>query len=146
MNKKILTPFAAAIAIAACLIFAPGCATVAPGNDPIVVRAEQVEAGAIASFDLVLNLDQANRPFWRTNAPGFHQFCEFLRAPQVVNITNTAPRGVAMVLSLQQVKADYRASRASSNLLEVAISTLSSAVGQAKSWMSIVTNTPVITP
>lgn len=150
MNKtiaiwKVAAVIPLSLLISAILTLAPGCrllSPITPGNDPLVVRAEQVQAGAIASFDLVLNVDQANRGFWRTNAPGFHQFCEWLRAPQVVNITNTAPRGVALVLSLQQVKADYKAARASSNLLAVAMGTLSSAVNQAQAWLTIVTNTP----
>jgi len=120
-----------------------GCATVAPGNDPIVVNAERVESSAIAAFDLVVNVDNVNRPFWKTNAPPFHAFVEWLRAPQTFQVTNIVPRGSALVLSLHQVKIDYKASRVSSNLLVTATSTLLSAVNQANSWLAVTTNATV---
>jgi hypothetical protein len=142
---KRISPSTVALA-AVLLLFTSGllsCAHLDTNADPLIVRAEQVEQGAISTFDLVLNLDNANRPFWRTNIPPFHSFCEYLRAPQVVNVTNTVPRGVAMVISLQTVKAEYRTSKASSNLLITATATLSSAVNQATSWLSLTTNTAV---
>lgn len=121
-----------------------GCASIRPGNDPLIVRAEQTETIAIGAFDLVVNLDNANRPFWRTNIPAFHQFAEWLRAPQVVNQTNTLPRGAAMIWSVNSVKQDYKVNRAQSNLLITAIATLQSAIGQANGWLNLVTNAPVI--
>jgi len=65
------------------------CATLNPGADPLVVRTEQVQAGADATVDFVLNIDQSNRGFWLTNAPAFHNFCEYLRT----RVPNAAPGG-----------------------------------------------------
>ena len=118
------------------------CKQLQPGADPLVVRAEQVESTAKATFDLVLNVDHADRGFWRTNAPGFHGFCEWLRQPQTVWVTNSLPRASAMIVNVNTIKGDYRSARASSNALITALMTLSSAVDQASAWSIIVTNKP----
>ncbi len=78
-----------------------------------------------------------------TNAPAFHQFCEWLRQPQTVADsygTNTLPRGLAMLMSVDDIKNDYEASRASSNALLEALATLQSTANQASSWSSVITN------
>jgi hypothetical protein len=115
-----------------------------PGADPLIVRTEQTETIAKAAFDTVLNFDNSQRDFWRTNAPAFHQFCEWLRQPQTVEVTNTLPRASAMLVSLDDVKLAYKSSTVSSNTLAEALATVQAAVGQAQSWMTIATsnNTP----
>lgn len=126
------------------LILLNGCATIQPGNDRLVVTAERMETVAISSFDLVVNIDNANRPFWRTNLPAFHEFAEWLRQPQIVWQTNSLPRGAAMVANVNNIKNDYKASKVDSNVLVSAIAVLQSAMGQANGWLSLVTNSPVI--
>jgi hypothetical protein len=120
------------------------CASLAPGADPLVVRVEQTETTAKSTFDLVLNEDNSNRPFWMTNAPAFHAFCEWLRQPQTVEVTNTLPRASAMLLSLDDVKVAYQASKTAgnSNLLYTIVATTEAAVSQASAWITIATNTP----
>jgi len=137
MMKTIRNQLFPLLAIAL-LVF--GCAKLQPGADPLIVRAEQTEQVAKATFDLVLNVDHSDRGFWRTNAPAFHGFCEWLRQPQPVWGTNVLPRASAMIANLDTVKLDYRAARASSNALITALLTLSSAVDQASAWSIIVTN------
>ena len=132
MKKTIL------IGAAALLV---GCASLQPGADPLVVRAEQTEAIAKSAFDTVLNFDNSNRGFWATNAPAYHSFCEWLRQPQTVEATNTLPRAAAMLISLDDIKLAYKISTVSSNALIEAITTVSAAAGQAQAWITISTST-----
>ena len=119
-----------------------GCATLAPGADPLVVRCEQLEASSAATFNTALKIDDANRAFWRTNAPEFHAFMEYLRDPQGVG-TNTLPRDLAWVMALDDVKQSYKLHRATSNDLIIAISTVETAVARANQFISQ-TSTTVI--
>ena len=132
MKKTIL------IGAAALLV---GCASLQPGADPLVVRAEQTEAIAKSAFDTVLNFDNSNRGFWATNSPAYHSFCEWLRQPQTVEATNTLPRAAAMLISLDDIKLAYKISTVSSNALIEAITTVSAAAGQAQAWITISTST-----
>jgi hypothetical protein len=128
--------------VVSCLAFAAvfagivGCAPLQPGADPIVVRCEQTETIAQDTFDQVLAIDNGQRDFYRTNAPAFHSFCEWLRVPQTVEGTNTLPRASAMLVSLDDVKLAYKAGRASSNSVYTALQTVTSAMGQANAWLS----------
>jgi hypothetical protein len=117
-----------------------GCAGLQPGADPWVVNAERAETMAIGTFDMVLNVDDANRAFFREKAPAFHEYCEWLRAPQVVDVTNTMPRGAALVYSMNKVKRDYKLGRAGSNQLNTVAITLNSILQQGSAWLTVVTN------
>ncbi len=117
-------------------LFAVGCAHLDANADPLVVRTEQTLTSGKAGFDLVLHVEDANRAFYRTNAPGFHEFCEWLRQPQTIG-TNTLPRAAAMLYSLDMVKLDYKASRATSNQLFISLTTAASALAQANQWTSV---------
>lgn len=130
---------AAAAALLAVGIFS-GCAHVAPGNDPIVVNVERTETVAKSTFDMVLSVDNSQRDFFRTNAPAFHNFCEWLRQPQTIEQTNTLPRAAALLISLDDVKLDYKAARVSSNEVFTALAAVNSAMNQANSWLTVVTN------
>jgi hypothetical protein len=117
-----------------------GCAQLKPGADPLVVRAEQTESAAKSTFDLILTIDHTDRGFWKTNAAGFHAFCEYLREPQVINVTNVLPRASAMIMSLNNVKRDYMISRTYSNALFSVIASLESVNAQAGVWANLITN------
>jgi hypothetical protein len=120
--------------------FMMGCASVKAGADPLVVRVEQTEKAADATFTMVLGIDQVDRGFWRTNAPAFHQFCEWLRSP-VVYGDGPIPRGVVIQLNVDDLKLAYQNSKTSgnSNALWSAWSTLSAALSQTTSWSNIIT-------
>lgn len=138
-----LLAIAAAGAIAA---GATGCATrLDPGADPIVVRTEQTLTIAKSTFDLVLNIDHSHRELWREKAPAFHDFCEWLRMPRKLHHL-TMPQCSAMLMSLDDVKLDYKTGRATSNDLLTALSTLQGVLNQANAWLTIATNTPQISP
>lgn len=117
-----------------------GCASVKSGSDPIIVRAEQVESGALASFIFVINFDNSDRGFWKTNAPAFHNFAEWLRTPVGVDsLGNTQRRGLQMISNVDSLKVAYKSNASQSNALQTAIATLAQAVSQAQSWTTIVT-------
>lgn len=118
------------------------CAPLQPGADPLVVRAQQTLTTGKQTFDLVLNLDNSDRGMWRTNAPAFHNFCEWLRTPQVVDQTNSLPRGASILWNLNETLVSYQTLGGSTNALWSALSALNTTLGQATSWINIVTNTP----
>jgi len=132
---------AAALTVAALIGCIIGCTSLTPGADPLVVRVEQGLSAATATFDLVLTTDNADRGFWRTNAPAFHTFAEWLRTPQLYGTTNV-PRCVAIQLNCDDLKLAYQASKTtgSSNALWSAWSVLNAAWSQSLSWSNIVTS------
>ena len=137
------------IAIAVLTTSIIGCATLQPGADALVVRTEQSLSLGKPTFDLVLKNDNANRPFWMTNAPAYHQFCEWLRQPQPVTggtlNGQKLPRATAMLYGLDMVKLDYKAAKTAgnSNALFTALGTFNGALNQASGWILVVTNTVV---
>ena len=120
-----------------------GCAALSPTADPFVVRVEQTQTSASATFDLVLHVDNAGRSFWQTNAPAFHTFCEWLRTPQAYGAQQVS-RSVALQLNVDDLKTSYINSKTTgtSNALWSAWSVLNTAVSQASSWYNIAT-TPI---
>src|SRR6185436_10876791 len=94
-----------------------GCASVAPGNDPLIVNAERAETTAVSTFDLVLSIDDSARAFWASNAPAFHGFAEYLRTPvPTLDPARTpARRAAAYVIDLNITKNIYRGNRNASN-------------------------------
>lgn len=115
-----------------------GCATIDQSADPLVVRAEQVETAALSTFDLVLNIDNSNRPFFKANIPQFHEFAEWLREPVP---PDQWPRATAMIKSLHQIKVAYKTNHDQGALTQ-SISTIEMAMSQASTWMASVTNKP----
>lgn len=127
----------------ATLFFAMSCAILKPGADPIVVRTEQALTVGKSTFDMVLNVDHANRPFWRSNAPAFHAFCETLRKPVEVAPGLKIPTDHAMLLSLDDIKLQYKAGRATSNDLFTALYTFNGFLLEAQQWQVMITNSLV---
>lgn len=129
----------ALVCLSPILVALHGCATVDPGQSTFVVRVEQTQEGAAATFDFVLQTDQLNRGFWRTNAPAFHNFCEWLRTPVPFGQMQLQ-RALAMQANVQELKKTYKTNRdaGSSNQLYLAWQTLSTAISQANSWSNIV--------
>jgi len=138
--KTLAGVFAVALVIGVTLLVS--CATVKPGNDVLVVRTEQFLTAAQGTFLLTLQVDHADRGFWRTNAPAFHAFAEDLRTPTPYQVTNTLPRWRVGLLALNDVKNDYKTARVSSNALFTALSVAQSLQTQAGAWLTIVTNHP----
>ncbi len=131
-------PLPLLIAIGAAALFMTGCVPLKPGARAVVVRAEQSITVANATFDSAVHIDDANRSFFRTNAPAFHQFCEWLRVPVVmVPLTNSLPRGLAIVASADAVKETYKATN-TTNAYAALINSLAiveSATSQAQKFI-----------
>ena len=66
--KRLKAP-AAVVALAVILV---ACSTVAPGQDPILVRAQQTYSVALDSFDLLFNLENDNKALIEEKLPGTH--------------------------------------------------------------------------
>ena len=117
-----------------------GCVAIAPGSSPFVVNVERSLTVGQGTFDFVLHLDQTDRGFFQTNAPAFHQFCEWLRTPTPVATTN-APRSLAILINTQELKRIYKADRSAgnSNDLYAAWLVLDGAILQSHSWSNIIT-------
>lgn len=116
-----------------------GCAHLSPGADPLVVRAEQLQVAGQGTLDMVVHVEASAPAFWKTNVPGFYNFAEWLKAPQVVTATNTTitlPRGLALFWSLDQTKLAYKSGGGSSNVLQAAVESVSAAVSQAETWLA----------
>lgn len=139
---RFLHSFNVLLAVLAAVAFT-GCVGLKPGADPIIVRAEQTQAIAPATFNAILKLDDSNRALSRSNAPAFHEFCEWLRAPVTITVTNLhpggpqvlgahLPRGLAMVWSLDQTKLAYKHGLATSNTVVGVLATVESALAQAQ--------------
>lgn len=136
-------------ALAAGLFLTTGmsCRKLDPGADPIVVRTEQFLTTAQSTFLFTLQVNQQDREFWRTKAPAFHEYCETLRRPTPYPLgngqTNYYPQYRVALLSLNDIKRDYKLGRVSSNALWTALVTLESVRNQGSAWLTIVTNRPV---
>lgn len=113
----------------------------APGADPLVVQTETLEKQAQNGFDMLLHADQTDRDYFRTNAPGFHGVCEWLRNPISYHGTVTLARAQCVILQLDDVKNDYKASRATSNQLSAASSVLQSMLTQVQVWIPTILST-----
>jgi len=96
--------FAALVALMG--LFLAGCAAIAPGHDPVVVRAEQTQRLAFESLNAFLRLEHSNRAFYMVKTPRVHEAAESLRrrAPEsfralrgaiVAYKTNRTPAGKA---------------------------------------------------
>lgn len=118
-------------------IGALGCKTaLQPGADAFVVRVEQTETIGYSTLDTFLKIDDSNRGFWRTNLPAMHHFAEYLRVPVTLDVTNSFPRWAGYIYSLDRVKLDYKAGRATSNEVVTVLATAETAVAQAQQFIS----------
>ncbi len=127
------------------LVIAAGCAALDAGEDPFVVRTEQSLQSAKGGFDFVLQTDDADRGFWQTNLPAFHEFCESLRVKQEAPLRNGGTTNIArcyaILLQVDKVKREYIAAKSatSSNVVFTTLLTLDSMLTQAKFWQTNLT-------
>jgi hypothetical protein len=124
----------------ALLAITSGCSHLQPGADPLVVRCEQTETIAYATFDTFLQIDDSNRAFWKTNTPALHSFAEYLRAP-VPDGTANCQRGISYIRGLNTVKRAYKQGSASSNAVVTILATVETAVIEAQKHIATATAT-----
>jgi hypothetical protein len=58
------------------LTMATACATVAPGQDPVLVRAQQTYQTSVDTFDLLFNLELENKDLIESKLPGTHMIVD----------------------------------------------------------------------
>ena len=145
-TSKIIAAAAAAAVTVLIAVILTSCAALSPGADPFVVRVEQSQTAAAATFDMILNVELASPAFWKTNAAPFYQFCEWLKTPVTYCAAASGtcipcPRCVVMQLNVDDLKVAYKASKTTgtSNALWSAWSVLNTAIAQSSSWSNIVT-------
>lgn len=126
---------AVVIASLALALFIGGCATVSPTANQLVVRCEQSQTVTFSTFDAVVHLDDSNRAFWKTNAPEFHAFAEWLRQPVVLNATNTLPRGAAIIWSVDQTKLTYKQTLTGKDQLVASLAAMETALREAQTYL-----------
>lgn len=129
----------ALVALCAASLLFTGCASIASGNRAVVVRAEQSISLANATLDSAVHIDDANRSWSMSHAPAFHQFCEWLRAPVVMlPLTNSLPRGLAIVASADAVKETYKRTNNTNDyaLLISSLAVVESATAQAQKFIA----------
>lgn len=124
------------IALIMAIVPLAGCALLQPGADPIVVHTEQTETVALSAFETAMLVDNANRAFWKTNAPAFHAWCENMRSPMVIDVTNVYPRGIAILKALDTTKLAYKQGYANSNALATALAVVETAVAEAQQFIA----------
>lgn len=123
---------------AASLLFVTGCTALDPGSRAIVVRTEQSLTVADSTFDTVVRIDNSHRQFFQTNAAAFHAFAEWLRQPvTLAGLTNSWPRGIAIIRSADTVKNAYKAQPTTNNYAALinSLATVEAATAQAQSWL-----------
>ncbi len=103
----------------------------APGQDPLVVHVEQVQAISFTTLDTLLKIDDGARDFFRTNLPPFHAFAEYLRQP-VPDGTNQIRRWVSYLETVDRIKLSYLHGLTSSNNLITALAVLESTTAEAQ--------------
>ena len=135
----------AGVMVAAVALLIYGCMQLDPGADPVVVNAERTLTVGKATFDMVLAIDHADRGFWKSNAPAFHNFCNTLRVPQGVAGTNILlPRDSALLWDVTVVKKAYQEGKATGDELRAVLDPLAAALGQATVWLTLITNKSLV--
>lgn len=113
-----------------------GCASLQPGADPVVVRAQQAEQVAFATFDTYLRLVHQHESRVRATVPAALEFAEWLREKR----PDGQPRGLAMVQSLGDVRRAYAAHRTPEKKasLTSAIALLQATVAETQKHLALV--------
>lgn len=105
------------------------CKSLDAGADPLVVRVEQAERIAFATFDAFLRIERQ-----QSLGRDAHAVAEWLRSP-----VGGSPRGIALLESLDTVKRAYKLNRgdrtARDNLI-AALASVESALAQAQKHLN----------
>ena len=143
--KKVLALATLAAAILAAAGCFSGCSTLAPGADPVEVRAEQMEGVSADTFDLFLHVEYDNVDFCRSNLPAVHAAAEWLRQPVTLG-TNVWSRDIAMVQSFDATRRAYKANRTADNKasLTAALAALETALRQVQEHLATLAATPFV--
>lgn len=128
------------MALVLCSFFTMGvgpCATVQPGNDAVVVHAEQTYQEAFDASDALFKLDKINRAIILQTAPEVHAQINALK-PKVKQVLANANSDIKT----------YKANRTTANLakLNAAIAALTQILEQIRDQQSAVANASKTNP
>lgn len=115
----------------ATLLLVPGCtAPILPGNDPVVVRAEQARTVAADTFSAFVRLEYLNRPSLQAISPDFARIADQVRS-----------KSDGWIQSLTRVLASYKSNRTPDNRasLTAGLSTLDAALREVELHTAIAT-------
>ncbi|MEQ1842049.1 MAG: hypothetical protein ABL994_16715 [Verrucomicrobiales bacterium] len=114
------------------LLLLPGCtAPILPGNDHVIVRAEQARDVAVSTFDTFVVLEYRNREILKTLSSNFYPLAERIRTDSD-----------GWIKSLEKVLKTYKATRTpegQSGLIS-AIAVLESSLAEVQSHIAIATH------
>lgn len=96
------------LAVAPLIVGCGGCVQLEPGADPVVVRAEQVAAGAFEVMDAFVELEANNRAAFRQLSPGIEQAANEVRT-----------EGKLALQELRKATIVYKSNRSSTNKANV---------------------------
>lgn len=110
------------------LLLGAGCASILPGNDPVIVRAQQTREIAFSTFDTFVTLEYRNRAFLQKLNPNFTDVAD--------NIRTGAPKWFK---SFDQVLVAYKAGKtpATKSKLDGAIAVIESALTEAQTYIAL---------
>ncbi len=78
--KSTNTPAALSVVLLlSCMLLGAGCSSILPGNDPVIVRAEQVEKTALAVFDTYVHVEFSQREKLKSISPEFVKVADLIR-------------------------------------------------------------------
>ena len=126
--------FAVFLAASLCLLM--GCAAIAPGSDPVVVRAEQTTAIALDTFDLFLAIERQQESALLKVNPRIHEFAELLR--------REAPQWFSTARALTASYKRHRTETSKANVGTI-VSLLLTSIAEAQRYIGLV-NPPPIPP
>lgn len=103
-------------------IILSGCASVEPGNDPLIVRSEQTAQIALSTFDALFNIEYSNREWIDAYAP--------MMRDRVNHLRDYAP---VALKSLRTATAEYRSERSevTASKLQAVLSSIASGLSEA---------------
>lgn len=134
-EKKPSDPAAASVAnkiglplILAGAVFCSGCAAILPGNDPVIVRAQQTREIAFSTFDTFVTLEYRNREALQKINPNFTDVAD--------NIRVGAPKWFK---SFDAVLVAYKSGKtpATKSKLDGAIAVIESALTEAQTYIAL---------
>ncbi len=104
-------------------MFLGACATILPGNDPVLVNAERTTSLAYTTFDSFFALERQQEVYVKENIPAVHKFAN--------NLRGTAPKYLASARAATEA---YRLNRDADNkaTLNTAVAILQAALDQVQ--------------
>lgn len=106
-------------------LFLGACATILPGNDPVLVNAERTTSLAFTTFDAFFALERSQEVYVKDKMPSAHAFANQLRG--------NAPKYLATARAETEA---YRLNRTEENKasLNTAIAILQTALSQVQAY------------